>query len=106
MKFGIILQSNEPEKAWNGLRFANTAIKQGHEVKLFLLGAGVEVEVTVGDQFNVQSQLQEFIASKGIVMACGTCLKARHQDASDMCPISTMLDCVGMVEWADKVISI
>ena len=23
MKIGIILETNEPEKAWNGIRFAN-----------------------------------------------------------------------------------
>jgi hypothetical protein len=25
MKIGIIIETNEPEKAWNGVRFANTA---------------------------------------------------------------------------------
>jgi uncharacterized protein involved in oxidation of intracellular sulfur len=44
MKIGIILETNEPEKAWNGVRFANTALKQGHEVRLFLMSSGVEAE--------------------------------------------------------------
>lgn len=106
MKVGIILQTNEPERVWNGLRLANTALKQGHEVRLFLMGAGVEIEAIDDAKFNVLNQLQEFTASNGIVMACGTCLKSRHQEASEMCPISNMVDCVEMVEWADKVITI
>jgi hypothetical protein len=38
---GIILETNEPEKAWNWIRFANTALNQAHDVKLFLISAGV-----------------------------------------------------------------
>lgn len=44
MKFGIILQTKEYEKAWNAFRFATTAIKQGNEVKVFLMGEAVECE--------------------------------------------------------------
>lgn len=44
MKIGIILETNEPEKAWNGVRFGNAALKQGHEVKIFLMSASVELE--------------------------------------------------------------
>jgi uncharacterized protein involved in oxidation of intracellular sulfur len=36
MRLGIIIETNEPEKAWNGVRFGNAALKQGHEVKIFL----------------------------------------------------------------------
>lgn len=38
MKFRIILETKEYEKAWNAFRFAVTAKKQGREVKLFLMG--------------------------------------------------------------------
>ena len=105
MKIGIILETNEPEKAWNGVRFANTALKQGHEVRLFLMSAGVEAESITHEKFNVSAQLHEFAENKGTVLACGTCIKGRGQDASEVCPISTMLDCLEMVEWADKVVT-
>lgn len=39
MKLGIILETKEPEKAWNAFRFANTALKKEHEVKMFLMGS-------------------------------------------------------------------
>lgn len=42
MKLGIILETKEFEKAWNAFRFANTAIKNGHEVMYSLMGEAVE----------------------------------------------------------------
>jgi len=105
MKLGIIIETNEPEKAWNGMRFGNAALKQGHEVKVFLISAGVEIENISDEKFNVRAQLEEFSKNKGIILACGTCLKSRNQSASEVCPISTMIDCVKMVEWADKVVT-
>ena len=96
MKFGIIIGTNEPEKAWNAARLGNTALKQGHEV---------EIENITHEKYNAKQQIDDFIKNKGIVLACGTCLKSRNQNGSDVCPMSTMIDCVKMVEWADKVIT-
>lgn len=36
MKIGIIIETNDPEKAWNGVRFANTALKKVMRSKCFL----------------------------------------------------------------------
>ena len=105
MRIGIILETNEPEKAWNALRFANTAVRQKHEVKVFLMSAGVEVQNIVHEKYNAKKQLDEFLANGGVVLACGTCIKSRQQKESEACPISTMIDCLDMVEWADKVIT-
>jgi uncharacterized protein involved in oxidation of intracellular sulfur len=105
MKIGIMIETNEPEKAWNGVRFGNTALKQGHEVKIFLMSAGVEIESIVHEKYDAKKQIDEFIQNKGTVLACGTCIKSRNQADSDVCPLSTMIDCLGMVEWADKVIT-
>jgi hypothetical protein len=69
------------------------------------MSAGVEVESIVNEKFNAKKQLDEFLAGNGVVLACGTCIKGRQQEASDACPISTTLDCLNMVEWADKVIT-
>lgn len=44
MKFGIIIETNEAEKAWNGVRFANASLLLGHQVKILLMNAGVERE--------------------------------------------------------------
>jgi uncharacterized protein involved in oxidation of intracellular sulfur len=105
MKVGIIIETNNPEKAWNAGRFGNAALAQRHEVKIFLMGAGVEIENIVHEKFNAREQIEEFLKSEGVVLACGTCIKLRNQNETDGCPLSTMLDCVNMVEWADKIVT-
>lgn len=105
MKFGIVLETKEFEKAWNAFRFAVTAKKTGHEVKVFLMGEAVECENLTHEKFDVAGQLKAFTDAGGTILACGTCLKSRQMDETETCPISTMVDCVKMVEWADRVIT-
>ena len=105
MKFGIILESNNPETCWNAIRFGNTALANHNEVQIFLMGAGVEIENISSDKFNTKKLIEDFLNNNGRILACGTCLKSRSQNATQTCPISTMMDCVKMVEWADKVIT-
>ncbi|PKO99809.1 MAG: DsrE family protein [Bacteroidetes bacterium HGW-Bacteroidetes-8] len=105
MKLGIILETKEYEKAWNAFRFAVTARKQGHEVKVFLMGEAVECEGLSHDKYNVDEQMQTFLSVGGEILACGTCLKSRQLNESESCPVSTMIDCVNLVVWADKTIT-
>lgn len=105
MKIGIILETKEYEKACNAFRFAITAKKQGHEVKLFLMGEAVECERLTHEKYNVNEQLKNFVSLGGEILACGTCLKSRQLDSTETCPISTMVDCVNVVIWADKTVT-
>ena len=105
MKLGIIIETKEYEKAWNAMRFAVTARKAGHEVKVFLMGEGVEIETLVHDKFNVEEQVNLYLENNGELLACGTCLKSRQLDDQTACPINTMMDCLAMVEWADKTVT-
>jgi uncharacterized protein involved in oxidation of intracellular sulfur len=105
MQIGIIIETKEYEKAWNAFRFAVTAKKQGNEVKVFLMGEAVECEGLTHEKYNVDEQLQLFISIGGEILACGTCLKSRHLVGTGACPLSTMIDCVNMVAWADKVVT-
>lgn len=105
MKLGIILETKELEKAWNAFRFANTALKNGHEVKVFLMGEAVECENLTHEKFDVAGQLKTYSDAGGELLACGTCLRARNLGGTDVCPISTMVDCLDMVVWADKVLT-
>ncbi len=105
MKIGIIIETKEPEKAWNAFRFAVTAKKQGHEVKVFLMGEAVECEGLVHEKYNVDEQLRLFVSVGGEILACGTCLKSRQLQGSEACPVSTMVDCLEMVVWAERVVT-
>jgi uncharacterized protein involved in oxidation of intracellular sulfur len=104
MKTGLIISNTDPEVVWNALRFANTTILEGHQVKIFLLGAGVEIEGIRSEKFNVQEQLQKFNELSGTMLACGTCIKSRQMQFA-ICPISTMKDMLKIVEESDKVLT-
>ena len=105
MKIAIIIETKEYEKAWNAFRFAIVAKEQGYEVKVFLMGEGVECVGLMHDKYNVDEKLNEFVDMGGIVLACGTCLRSRNLEGSDVCPMSNMMTCVDMVAWADKTVT-
>ena len=105
MKIGIIIETKEYEKAWNAFRFAVSAKKQDNDVKIFLMGEAVECEGLTHEKYNVDEQLRLFDSIGGEILACGTCLKSRQLNGTDACPLSTMIDCVNMVTWADKVVT-
>ncbi len=105
MKIGIIIETKEYEKAWNAMRFAVTAKREGHEVKVFLMVEAVEIESLSHKKFDVQAQVKAFLDIGGEMLACGSCLKSRAMEGSDCCPISTMVDCLDVVVWADKVLT-
>jgi len=105
MKIGIILNSNEPETVWNCFRFCNEALNKNHSVKIFLLGRGVEIEDVKDGRFPLlQGAIKKFIKNKGIVLACGTCLKMREKEIG-ICPVSAMEDMLQLVEESDKVLT-
>ncbi len=105
MKLGIVMYSNDAEVVWNAFRFGNFSLKEGDTTKIFLMAKGVEYEVLNSDKFNIKEQARLFLDNGGKMLACGTCLKIRESDGSEMCPISTMKDLYEMVKESDKVIS-
>ncbi|MBI2629544.1 DsrE family protein [Candidatus Pacearchaeota archaeon] len=105
MKFGIIISTNEPEMVWNAFRFGVTALNSNHNVKVFLINKGVEVEDIPSEKYNIKEQIDMFIKNKGQILACGTCLKLRQKEGANICPISTMKDLLKLVEESDKIIT-
>ncbi len=105
MKFGIVISTNEPEVVWNAFRFGNMSLKANHEVKVFLINKGVEIEDIKDEKYNAKEQIDSFIENKGQILACGTCLKARAKGGSNVCPISTMKDLLKLVEESDRILT-
>ncbi|MCU0651835.1 MAG: DsrE family protein [Candidatus Omnitrophica bacterium] len=105
MKIGIIISGNDPETSWNALRYANFAISQKDGVKVFFMGKGVEYQKISTDEFNTIEQADKFLKSGGKIYACGTCIKSRGQESSEMCPINTMKDMYEIIKESDKVVS-
>lgn len=105
MKLGIVIYSNDAETVWNAFRLGVFALKKGDVVRVFLIARGVECEVLDSDQFKVTEQMRSFIDGGGKIFACGTCLKIRHAEGSDICPISTMSELYEIVNESDKVLT-
>ena len=105
MKLGIILQSNKPEHILNTFRLGITALKAKHQVEIFLMNEGSELD-TIPDSrdFNISVKVAEFKELRGEIYACGSCLKVRGKEESKICPVSTMTDLLKMVENSDKVL--
>lgn len=105
MKIGVIISSNDAETCWNALRYANFCLVQKDEAKVFFMGKGVEYQKVSTDEFNTIEQAEKFMQSGGKIYACGSCIKSRDQEGSQMCPISTMKDMYEIVKESDKVVT-
>jgi uncharacterized protein involved in oxidation of intracellular sulfur len=106
MKLGIIIYSTDAEAVWNAFRLGVFSLKEGDTVKVFLLAKGVECEQLIDEKFNVVEQMQLFVDEGGEIFACGSCLKIRNSEGTELCPLSTMKDLYEIIRDSDKVISI
>jgi len=105
MKLGIVIYSNDDETVWNAFRFANFSLKEGDTVKVFLLAKGVEYESLDSEKFKIKELAKSFLDQKGQIFACGTCLKSRESEGSELCPVSTLKDLYELVKESEKVLS-
>jgi len=105
MKIGIIICSNDPETVWNAFRYANFAVNEGDNVKVFLTGKGVEAESLDTPTFKVTDQIQSLVKNGGTIFSCGTCLKTRQKEASEVCSFSTMKEMYEIIKESDKVVT-
>ncbi len=105
MKLGIVISSNDPETAWNAFRLGNFALAQGDQVRVFLLGKGVECEGLDTECFAVSVAMQELVTRGGRIDACGTCLKLRNTGAGATCVLSTMQDLYQLARDSDRVLT-
>lgn len=105
MKLGIVLSTDDPETAFNALRLALFARTKGDDVGVFLIGKGVDFSVAQDARFDVAAQARSLLDGGGRILACGTCLKLRGSDGSDICPISSMQDLYELIHTSDRVVS-
>ncbi len=105
MKLALVIHSTEPETVWNAFRLGVFALKQGDTAKAFLLAKGVEAESLQSEKFPVKDQMQAFADAGGQILACGTCLKIRQSQGTELCPLSTMADLYELVRDSDKVLT-
>lgn len=106
MKLTIVLTTTQAETNWNALRLANLALKKKDEVSIFLLGEAVEYEEGNNDKYNIKEQVDIFLQSdKAKIVACGTCMRLRHQESTKTCPMGGLEDFYSLVATSDKVLT-
>ncbi|MCG6192350.1 DsrE family protein [Leptospira sp. FAT2] len=105
MKLGIVIYSVEPETVYNAFRIGNHALKKGDSVRIFLLGAGVEVVKLKSEKFKVEEQIDSFRVGNGEILACGTCLDLRETNGGESCRYSNLADLYEIIESSDKILS-
>ncbi len=105
MKIAVLISNNDAETCWNALRYANFALGQKDEVKIFFMGKGVEYQNISTDKFNTIEQAKDFIRSGGKIYACGSCIRLRNQAATEVCPINTMKDMYDIIKESDKAVT-
>lgn len=105
MKIGIVVYSDDSETVWNAFRFGNFACAMGDQVKVFLIGKGVELESLGTDKFDIAKQVQTFASDGGKIFACGTCLEIRGMKPSAIYSVSTLKDLYEIVKESDRLIT-
>ena len=106
MKLGMIITQTDAETVFNALRLALYSLEQGDEVRIFLSGKGVEIDQIEDPKFDVKGQARKVLDTGGQFLACGTCLKLREAEGSDICPLSTLKDHYEIIRDSDRVITV
>lgn len=106
MKLGMVITQTDPETVFNALRLAQYSLGQGDEVRIFLSGRGVEIDQIEDEKFNVKAEAQKVLEAGGEFLACGSCLKLRNSDGSELCPLSTLQDHYELVRNSDRLVTV
>jgi uncharacterized protein involved in oxidation of intracellular sulfur len=106
MKLGMVITHTDPETVFNALRLAGYSLEQGDEVRIFLSGRGVEIDSLKDSKFDVKRQAQKVLDAGGLFFACGTCLKLRNSEGSDICSFSTLEDHYEIVRDSDRLVTV
>ncbi|HEX8044037.1 sulfur reduction protein DsrE [Candidatus Deferrimicrobium sp.] len=105
MKLAMEISQTNPRVVFNAFRLANFSRKEGDEAKGFLLAEGVELDGIEDPKFDARGQAESFLQAGGEILACGTCLKLRNSQWSELCPLSTMKDLHALIREADRVVT-
>ncbi len=81
----INMTSGDPWHGWMGFHFADSTLRMGHPVTIFLNLEAVKLAAKAGKQPKEGAQqreprtiLAEFIKDGGVVLMCGPCMEKYH----------------------------
>lgn len=101
------------ERTYNGLRIANSLVKQpGVDLKVFLIGDAVgsarSGQKLPTGYYNVQTMLGVTVKNGGLIGVCGSCMDARGIGDSDLVEGARRSSMDELTAWsveADKIIT-
>ncbi len=102
---GLLIYSNDSETLWNALRFANFSKNAGDTVTIFLLGKGVELDILIKTNNDLEEQTDLFLGSGGKILGCGTCLSSRNLNEPKICKFSSMEDLYVIIRKNKKIMT-
>jgi tRNA 2-thiouridine synthesizing protein D len=98
------------ERPYTMLRFAYTALLEGHKINIFLVEDGVFVGKkgqNPSTYDNVEKWIKDVLDEGAVIKACGVCIKARGVSAEELIEgieITTMNGFVDMCVQADNIL--
>lgn len=105
MKIGIILGTADPEIVYNTFRFGVLALRGGHDVRIFLINHGVNIEDIESPVFNVREQVFLYTKKQGELLACMKSMKTHNRTESEVCRPGSLDDLLALVTGSDRVLS-
>jgi tRNA 2-thiouridine synthesizing protein D len=93
------------ERPYTMLRFAYTALLEGHRINIFLVEDGICVGKKNQDPStydNVGKWMADVIEEGAKVLACGVCMKARGLSEDELLPGITKASMNGLVDMCTK----
>jgi predicted peroxiredoxin len=89
----INMTSGDTWRGWMGLHFANSTLRMGHPVTVFLNLEAVRLAAKSGEQEKRETMrrvprdiLAEFIKNGGVVLMCGPCMQEFGLKFDDLVP--------------------
>ena len=70
-----------------------------------MVGGGVDYGDSSAKPFDSVLEADKLVKAGGRMMACGTCLKLRQKQGSNVCLLSNMDDLYRLVAESDKIVS-
>ena len=110
MKIAIVIYSADPETVWNAFRLGSASLAYDDEVKIFLLGKGVEAMSNKSLKYNIKEQVEIFTEHGGEMLGCELCCNTREDEMPFLkqdigCGLGSMQDLYAIIKQADKIIT-
>jgi uncharacterized protein involved in oxidation of intracellular sulfur len=102
----MMITQTVPETVFNALRLALYSLEQGDQVRIFRSGKGVEIDEIEDPNFDVKGETQKVLDAGGEFLACGTCLKLRSSEGSEVCPLLTLKDHSEVARDSDRLVTV